>query len=180
MPTYIALLRGINVGGHHVLRMADLRDTIANAGGDDVATYIQSGNVVFGHASRTAAALAAELERRIARTAGFPVPVILRSAGELAKAIAANPFAAEPPDHLHVSFLARRPGATALAAVLPSTFVPERFALQGREIYLHLPGGMGRSKLAVALGRVKAIAAIATARNWRTVLELDRMARARQ
>ncbi len=179
MPTYIALLRGINVGGHHIIRMADLRAMFERAGAADVATYIQSGNVVFGHASRSAATLATDLARRIERAAGFPVPVALRSATELAAVIATNPFAKETVDHLHVSFLATKPPATALATISPAAFAPERFALQGREVYLHLPDGMGKSKLAVALMKDKSIAAIATARNWRTVLELDRMARER-
>lgn len=175
MGTYVALLRGINVGGHRILKMADLRDIITAAGGRDVATYIQSGNAVFGHAGRATAKVAADLERAIERGAGFAVPVVVRSAAELAAVIADNPFAREDSDKLHVQFLAAKPAANALAKLVPTLFAPERYMLQGREIYLHLPDGMGKSKLAVALSRLSAISAIATARNWRTVLELDRM-----
>ena len=178
MPTYVALLRGINVGGHRLIRMADLRDMIAAAGGRDVATYIQSGNAVFTHAGRAAAKVAADVAREIERAAGFAVSVVVRTAPELAAVIADNPFARADPDHLHVQFLASRPAAGSLAALSPAAFAPERYVLHGREVYMHLPSGLGRSKLAGAFAKVKPVAALATARNWRTVLELDRMARA--
>jgi uncharacterized protein (DUF1697 family) len=178
MAVYVALLRGINVGGHHVIRMADLRDTFERAGGRDVETYIQSGNVVFAHAQRSAAKLTDDLERRIAKAAGFDVPLVVRTAAEFAAAIAANPFAGEPREHLHVLFLPQKPRPDALAALDAKAFLPERCAIAGRDVYLHLPGGMGRSKLAVAIGRVKTLAG-ATARNWRTTLQLATLAAAK-
>src|SRR5690349_14301248 len=148
MPTYVALLRGINVGGSKVVKMADLRGILAAGGCSDVETYIQSGNAVFGHASRSPARLATELEQRIAKATGFAVPVVLRTADELAAVIAANPFAADV-DHVHVMFVASPLAADALAAIDGVKFAPERLAAVEREVYLHLPGGIGNSKLAV-------------------------------
>jgi len=176
MPTYVALLRGINVGSK-VVKMADLRAILAAGGCGDVETYIQSGNAVFAHASRSPARLAADLEQRIAKATGFAVPVVLRTADELAAVIAANPFAADA-DRVHVLFVAAPLAADALAAIDGKRFAPERLSAVEREVYLHLPDGIGNSKLAGTVMKAKAMAA-ATARNWRTVLTLGEMARAR-
>jgi len=177
MPVYVALLRGINVGGNRMIKMADLREVFIAAGADDVATYIQSGNVVFTHAARSEPTLAAQLEKRIAKAAGFPVPVVLRTAGQLARVIEDSPF--PDADHLHIAFLAARPPANA-PTIDARAFAPERCAAVGRELYLYLPDGMGRSKLAAAvLAKPKAIGASGTARNWRTVLKLNELASAR-
>ena len=92
MPAYVALLRWINVGGNRMIKMADLRTVFVAADADDVATHIQSGNVVFTHPARSERTLAAELEKRIAKAAGFPVPVVLRTAGQLARVIEDSPF----------------------------------------------------------------------------------------
>lgn len=179
MPTYVALLRGINVGGHRMMKMADLRKVFVAADADDIATYIQSGNVVFTHAARSEPTLAAEIEKRIAKAAGFPVPVVLRTAGQLARVVEDSPFPDADADHLHVAFLATRPPASA-PTIDARAFAPERCATIGRELYLYLPDGMGRSKLAAAvLAKPKAIGAGGTARNWRTVLKLKELASAR-
>lgn len=179
MPAYVALLRGINVGGNRRLKMADLREVFAAAGAHDIATYIQSGNVVFTHPARSQPALAAELEQRIAKKVGLAVPVVLRSAGELARAIADSPFPDADADELHVAFLATRPPAN-VPPIDARAFAPERCAVIGRDLYLYLPNGMGRSKLAAAvLARPTAIGAGGTARNWRTVLKLSELASAR-
>jgi uncharacterized protein (DUF1697 family) len=179
MPAYVALLRGINVGGNRMIKMADLRDVFLAADADDVATYIQSGNVVFTHAGRSETRLVAELEKRIAKAAGFPVPVVLRTARELARVIEDSPFADADADHLHVAFLPARPPENALT-IEARSFAPESCAVVGRELYLYLPDGMGRSKLAAAvLAKPKAIGAGGTARNWRTVLKLNELASAR-
>ncbi len=172
MPRYVVLLRGINVGRGRVVRMADLRALLEQAGGTDVATYIQSGNVVMTHAQRSATRLAAELEPKITKLAGFAVPVVVFTAAEWRAVIAANPFADDDLDHLHAALLAIAPKGWAFD---DAPFAPERCAAVGRVVYLHLPGGMGRSKLAVALQRDKTAGA-ATARNWRSVLAIDALA----
>ncbi|MDQ3363951.1 MAG: DUF1697 domain-containing protein [Myxococcota bacterium] len=174
MPRYVALLRGINVGGRRSLRMEALRAMAADAGGRDVATYIQSGNLVLTHAARSGTKLAAELERAIVQAAGFAVTVIVRTAAEWQRVVGDNPFADADTDHLHVSFRAVEPAAGPLTKLDPARFLPERWQLRGREIYLFTPNGLGRSPLAAALSPTKPLVA-ATVRNWRTVQQLQRM-----
>lgn len=173
MTTFVGLLRGINVGGNRTVRMADLRAIVEGAGGSDVRTYIQSGNVVFSHRSG-AKALVPKLEKAIRAETGFDVPVVLRTAAEMASVIDRNPFPDADPNHLHVAFCEARPVASAYSAVDADAIAPEAFTLVGRELYLHLPNGMGRAKLPVALGRVEGPPA--TVRNWRTVTKLRDMA----
>lgn len=149
--------------------MADLRALVVEAGGEAVTTYIQSGNVVFEHPTRSPRALESELERRIATTTGFEVTVMLRSASELAAVVRANPFAGVEPTKLLVAFLSAEPAAGAVATMDRAAFVPEEFVLSGRDVYLHLPNGAGRARLPAALG---ALQTPATIRNWRTVTKL--------
>lgn len=170
MPRYVALLRGINVGGRRVIRMTDLRGITESIGGRDVATYIQSGNVVFAHPARSSSALATKLAQAILKSTSLDVPVIVRSAAELANTIADNPFAAENPDHLYVLFVPAKPPANLFATLDLAKLAPERCAAR-RDVYLLLPGGFGRSKLVATLGRLPPLAE-ATARNWRTVQKL--------
>jgi len=172
--TYIALLRGINVGGNHKLPMTDLRTMVAEVGARSVRTYIQSGNVVFDHDSDTPASLEAELARSITASAGFAVPVTLRTAEELSTIFAGAPFPTSEPTQLHVSFLDQPPPTGAFATVDRAAFAPEDFALSGRDLYLYLPGGMARTKLPRALGLYTTLAA--TTRNWRTVMSLRDLA----
>jgi uncharacterized protein (DUF1697 family) len=169
--TVVALLRGVNVGGHNTLPMAQLRSIAADAGFCDVRTYIQSGNLV---ATTTLDASAAGdlLAEAILTATGLSLSVIVRTAEQWSDIIAANPFpdAVDPGRELHVVFLPA-PATEVVRAFDASTFAPEAFAVTGAEVYLHLPDGMGRSKLAVAVTRVPEIAA-GTARNWNTVLQL--------
>lgn len=158
MPRHVALLRGINVGGNRILKMEKLRAIFTAAGARDVETYIQSGNVVFSHPHPTAA----RFEQAIAAATGFDVPVVLRGADEMARL--SHPF--DDDKHVHVMF-----AATPLAPVLVSAIRPERYVVAEREIYVYLPNGVGRSKLAAALGKLPV-----TARNWRTVQQLCAMA----
>lgn len=174
MGRYVALLRGINVGGHRKVRMEELRTWIAGAGGRDVATYIQSGNVVFTHAARSGRTLATDLAAALAAASKLDIGVIVRSADEWAQVIERQPFTEASADQLHVAFLGAAPPADALAMLDATRFAPEAWRLLGRELYLYLPNGMGRSKLAAAIMRPKALAT-ATARNWRTVLQLQAM-----
>jgi uncharacterized protein (DUF1697 family) len=157
MPRFVALLRGINVGGNRIIKMEKLREIFAGAGAKDVATYIQSGNVVFSHPRPTAL----RFERAITEATGFAVPVMLRSAAEM-NAIA-HPFADDA--FTHVMFAAAPLENIAVAAT-----APEAFVVAGRDIYLYLPNRLGNSKLAVALGKLPV-----TARNWRTVQQLRAM-----
>jgi uncharacterized protein (DUF1697 family) len=169
--SYVALLRGINVGGNRKIRMADLRDLFAEAGCADVASYIQSGNVVFTHDAGERE-LTKELERRIADATGFEVPVLLRTDAELRETVAANPYGDVDPITLHVVFLQKPPSADAAKAFDASRFAPEDYRVIGREVFLHLPDGIGRAKLPPALPLIRGGG---TARNWRTVQKLAEM-----
>ena len=176
MTTFIALLRAINVGGNRTISMADLREVLTAAGCENVTTYIQSGNVVFTHPGRSRDALAGALAKQIETATGFAVPVVLRTADEWAAVVRDNPFGGGDPAKLHVAFLGGHPTAEAIAAseaIDPAAFAPETFVLRGREVYLHLPGGVGRAKLTAGL---RPLLASATTRNWRTVLKLAELA----
>ncbi|MQA30816.1 MAG: DUF1697 domain-containing protein [Luteitalea sp.] len=177
MKTYVALFRGINVGGRHALPMKELRLVLEEAGCVDVQTYIQSGNVIFRSAIADAARLSQHLTAAVSRSHGFEPRVFVRTLAELEKAAAGNPFpeADENPKSLHVFFLAERakkPDLESLGALKTST---ERFALKGDIFYLHTPDGFGTSKLAERAERLLGVDA--TARNWRTVKTLLAMAK---
>lgn len=173
--TWAVLLRAVNVGGRS-LPMADLRRLCEEAGATDVRTYIQSGNVVL-RSGLAEADLVAELADRIEAHAGFAVPVVARSLDELAAVVDGCPFdTSVDPTRLVVSFVADPPGPDALGDLDPDGFGDERLHQAGRDLYLWLPGGQGRSKLVQALGRTP-FGRVATARNWKTVLVLVDLAR---
>ncbi|HSD86941.1 MAG TPA: DUF1697 domain-containing protein [Kofleriaceae bacterium] len=176
MPVYVALVRGINVGGARPIKMTDLRAMFEAAGARDVETYIQSGNVVFGHATRSEPTLTKAIEHAIAKAAGFAVSLVLRSAAEMAAVVKNNPFAKA--GAVHVYFLPAKVPATTLADIDPKRFLPEAWKLVGRELYVMLPEGAGSSKLLGTLLR-KPPLALATGRNWRTVETLTAMTTAR-
>lgn len=173
MPRYIALLRGINVGGHKKVPMADLRICLSDAGYDDVVTYIQSGNVALSAASCEAKELSALIERRF----GFAVPVIVRTGDELVAAIAANPFpeVEDEPKLLHAFFSAEEIPPNALDGFDAARYLPDRLAATGSEIYVAYAEGAGVSKLTNAVLE-RSLGLTLTARNWSTVLKLDEMA----
>ena len=177
MTTYIALLRGINVGGSRKIHMADLRELFVRAGCVEVTSYIQSGNVVFAHPGEAAGEVASLLEREIQSATGFDVPVVLRTVAELDAVVEANPYPGVEPTKLHVVFLAEPPPPAAVSAFDAACFAPEEFAVVGREVYLHLPDGMGRAKLPPALPLIRGTG---TARNWRTVLKLAELGRSQE
>jgi uncharacterized protein (DUF1697 family) len=175
---HVALLRGINVGGKRIVPMKDLAAVFADAGCRDVRTYIQSGNVVFTASSATAHRLRDRLEKKIQERFGFAVPIILRSAAQLARTIAGNPFlkAGVAETALHVYFLANLPSEEAAAHLDPNRSTPDAFIFSEQEIYLHLPNGMGRTKLTSAYFDSR-LSTICTARNWTTILKLSAMMR---
>ncbi len=174
MTRYVALLRGVNVGGKNALPMKELAAMFAGAGCVDVATYIQSGNVVFGASGECAAGLAGAIEAEIAGRFGIRSPVILRTGAEIKKAYAGNPFAGVEEEMLHVYFLRDRPEAAKVKALDYERSTPDAFAVVGREIYLHLPAGMARTKLTNGYFD-KALGTVCTARNWKTMGRLVEM-----
>jgi uncharacterized protein (DUF1697 family) len=177
MSTYVALLRGINVGGKSAVQMGELRSLFTSLGHSDVRTYVQSGNVVF--ASTEAGSHIAEgLEHRIEEVFGLQVPVLLRTAEELTEVAAGNPFLGTIDDlaKLHVVFLDDRPAPSGVAGLDPDRSPPDELAVSRREVYLRLPHGAGRTKLTVDYFE-RALGTRATARNWRTVTKLLELAR---
>jgi uncharacterized protein (DUF1697 family) len=173
MARYVALLRGINVGGNKMVPMARLKALLERLGYTDVATLLQSGNAVFSSKARRTAQLERELESAIAEEFGFEVSVLVRSHAELAAVVAANPMpgAEAEPSKFVVTFLSGAPDPARLAELDDEAYRPDEFRAVGREIYARFPHGMGRSKLAVALGKAR-LGVTATARNWNTVMKL--------
>ena len=173
----VALLRGINVGGKNRLRMKELIALFVDAGCDDVRTYIQSGNVVF----RTGPAVGEEISSIISASIlsrfGYRVPVITRTAREFQEIVRANPFvkAGAEADKLHVIFLAELPDGAQVEALDPDRSPGDEFAVQGREIYLHCPNGVARSKLTNSYFDSR-LSTTSTTRNWRTVQRLFELA----
>ncbi|MFI7578034.1 DUF1697 domain-containing protein [Micromonospora sp. NPDC049497] len=177
MDRYVALLRGVNVGGAKV-GMADLRRLVTNLGHDDVKTYLQSGNVVFGSSVRDAEALAGGIERAIAGELGLTVPVLVRSGREMAAVAGGNPYAdrEEDPTRLLVAFLATAPKKSTVDALAVPGGENVAFTVSGREVFLHYPdGGYGRSRFTNAYLEKK-LGVVATTRNWRSVRALADLA----
>jgi uncharacterized protein (DUF1697 family) len=173
--TCLALLRGINVGGNNLLPMKDLAKMFADAGCTDVRTYIQSGNVIF-KAPAGSTNICDTVTRNIEKRFGFRAPIVLRTSQQLLQTIRDNPFLAAGLDEkwLYVYFLSSAPKAEAIGALDPARSAPDAFHVLGQEIYLHLPNGMGRSKLTNAYFDSK-LSTTCTARNWATVLKLSEM-----
>ncbi len=177
MSTFVALFRGINVGGHNLLPMRELKAVLGDLGLRDIATYIQSGNVVFAAEQTDKAALAATIREAVAHSHGFAPQILLLTAEEFVQAVAANPYpeAEEEPKTLHLYFLAEEPSHPDLEKLEAMRRENECFALTNKVFYLHAPDGIGRSKLAA--GVEKALGVTVTARNWRSVIKIMEMAK---
>ncbi|MER7762329.1 DUF1697 domain-containing protein [Streptomyces sp. NPDC097619] len=172
--SYAALLRGINVGGNKKVPMAELRTVLEGLGHQDVRTYLQSGNAVFRSTATDPEALARALERAIEAHFGFPVPCLVLDADRLAAVAADCPYPAAELEgrQLHAVFLAEQPDDR-LTSVDAAAFAPESYAVGDRVLYLYVPDGLGRSKLAEALSRPALVKGnTATTRNWNTVVKL--------
>jgi uncharacterized protein (DUF1697 family) len=175
MVAYVAMLRGINVSGKNKIKMTDLQVLFGGLGHTDVTTYIQSGNVVFRSAARSAPTLASAIERRIEREFGFDVPVVIRTKAELAKVITANPFGGVDVAKVHVTFLAKKPDAALVRALVDHEAPPDEFRIVGTAVYLHCPAGYGATLLNNSFWERK-LKVGATTRNWNTVTKLLELA----
>jgi uncharacterized protein (DUF1697 family) len=183
MATHVALLRGINVGGRNKVAMADLREIMACLGHTDVATYIQSGNVVFTCDSGDTGALADALEEQISQRLGLRPSVMVLTRDELNQMIADNPYPKEPnPKFVHAIVRRGKMSADGIAAVAAAQKrvndkgSHDEATVIGRALYLHTPDGFGRSELAVQLTKpatAKSPDPAGTARNWSTMLKLQ-------
>jgi uncharacterized protein (DUF1697 family) len=170
---YVALLRGINVGGKNMLPMKDLAAMFVGAGCGDVATYIQSGNVVFSAVDKVVAGLGGRIAKQVEERFGMRVPIVLRSAAEIGAVIRSNPFL-KAGEMLHVCFPADQPGKDLVAGLDAGRSAPDVFAVVGREIYMQLANGVSGTKLTNAYFDSK-LKTVSTIRNWRTVLKLNEM-----
>lgn len=173
MTRYVALLRGINLGGRARIGMGDLRQLFTDLGHADVTTYLQSGNVVFTSTDGEPSRLARDIEQRISSDLDVATTILLRTADDLARVVAASPYASREPDltKLHVTFLLDTPADARTARITAPSGESAEFWLAGREAYLHCPDGYGRTKLNNAFFE-RHLGVAATTRNWRTVTKL--------
>lgn len=177
MPTHIALLRAINVGGRNIIAMAALREMFESLGFANVRTLLQSGNVVFDGERKSAAALEKLLESETEKRFGFAVEYVVRAANEWAGVIDENPFeqaAQDDPSHLVVVFLKNAPDAKSVNDLQAVIKGPEVVRAVGKQLYTVYPDGIGRSKLTIGLIE-KTLGTRGTGRNWNTVLKLAAM-----
>ena len=174
---HVALLRGVNVGGRNKLPMKDLVSMFRTAGCGDVRTYIQSGNVVFQADSELARRVAGLITESIADRFGYTITVIQRSATELLGAVRANPFAHADAEigQLHAVFLACAPSPALVDGLDPDRSPGDSFTVVGREIFLHCPRGLSRTKFTNAWFDTR-LRTVSTMRNWRTALKLLELA----
>lgn len=174
---FVALLRGINVGGHRKIPMAELRTLLSGLGFRDVRTYIQSGNVVLtpprGGKNATEARIATLVSEAIAGHFGFDVPVMVRTAEAWRTVVARNPFvpAGADPKTLDVGFLSRAPDDHAAANIDRDRSPPDEFRIIGTEIYLRYPNGRAKTKLLHSWFE-RQLGVACTVRNWRTTNRL--------
>jgi uncharacterized protein (DUF1697 family) len=177
MQTYISMLRGINVGGHKSIKMDQLRKSFEALGFEQVKTYIQSGNVVFGGGKLSTAALSRKIEATILSDFGFSVSVISRTQHEMERTIQNNPFLKESgvdETKLHVSFLSEAPAPLALKKMQALIAAPDQSRCVGKEIYFYLPNGVSQSSLWKTPWE-RTLSVLTTMRNWRTVNSLYQM-----
>jgi uncharacterized protein (DUF1697 family) len=178
MPVLISMLRGVNVGGHNLVKMDALRALYHSLKLRDPQTYVQSGNILFHTDERDTEALAARIQKGIERKHGFRPSVIVRTTAELRAAIAANPFAARKeidPRKLLVYFLTHDPGREVRQKVLAINIDPEELHMRGRELYIYFPNGVARPKLSWSV-LDRTLGAPGTARNWNSVTKMLEMA----
>ena len=173
---FVALFSGINVGGNRIVKMAELRAFFEDLGFSDVATYVQSGNVVFRARKGDAAALTKQLEAAFEKKWGFNSRIMVRDAGWYERLVKDNPYPeiAGEPTKLHAYVLEREPTTEEIARLAEKCTGPERFEIKGDVLYLHAPDGLGKSVFANLIGRTLKVPG--TARNWRSVLALLEMA----
>jgi len=179
--TFVALLRGVNVGGANRLTMATLQAAFADAGGRQVETLLQSGNVVFDAPASAGEAIAARARATLTRDLRIDAPIVLRDGDDWLRLVAGNPFlaAGADSDMLHAACLSVAPSAERIARLELDRSPPDAFAVVGAEVYLSLPNGVARSKLSNAWLDAR-LGVVSTMRNWRTVTKLATMVEARR
>jgi uncharacterized protein (DUF1697 family) len=178
MEILISMLRGINVGGHNLIKMEALRELYGSLKFENPRSYVQSGNVVFGSKEKDLKKIARKIEDAIEREFGCRPDVILRTTEEMRDVIKRNPFKGDrEAAKMVVSFLASDPDKEAPEKIRAIKVGPEELILAGRELYMYYPDGMGKSKVTGAM-LDKALKVRGTARNWNSVRKLLEMAEA--
>ena len=179
MPTWVALLRAVNLGARNKVPMPALRTALAGAGFGDVRTYVQSGNVVLDSDRGSADAVGAAVRAVVAEVSAVDTPVVVRRGGELAEVLAWNPFpaaAADRPALVQVVHLTAEPDPAAVEAMLAVDVAPDAVAVRGREAVIAYAESSRNSRTDAALRRLKVDG---TARNWRTLTALVELTRDR-
>jgi uncharacterized protein (DUF1697 family) len=177
MTRYVSLFRGINVGGHQLVKMDALKELHTSLNLQNVQTYIQSGNVVFASDNPDVTVIQKDIEGGFAQKFGFQVKVMVRTACEFNKIIENNPFQNQPVREskwVVAIFLASDPISTALEDIQKAYSGPEEIHIIGQEAFIYYPEGQGRSKLTNTFLEKK-LKTVSTARNWNTVLRLQKM-----
>ena len=177
MNAYVSLFRGINVGGHNGVRMDALKELHESLGLQEIQTYIQSGNVVFTSDDADVTLIQKDIEHGFAQKFGFQVKVMVRTADEFNVIIENNPFQNQPLKEskwVVAMFLASHPISTAREDIQKTYTGPEELHIIGQEVYIYYPEGIGRSKLTNVFLEKK-LKTTGTARNWNTVLRLQKM-----
>jgi len=178
MAVIVSMLRGVNVGGHKMVKMDALCALCGTLGLRDAQTYVQSGNVIFRTEGRDLVRLSKRIEKGIEETFGFHSDVFLRTPADLRDVVARNPFASRrgiDPKRLAVTFLASDPGKEARERLLALKAEPEELRIEGRELYTYYPNGMARPTLPWPIIE-KTLKTSGTARNWNTVTKLLELA----
>jgi len=174
MPVIICMLRGVNVGGHNMIKMDALKALCVSLKLKDPQTYVQSGNVIFRTEEKDQEKLTLRIQDAIEKAHGFRPGVMLRTAAELQQVVARNPFAKRSgiePGKLLVNFLVSNPGKQAREKALAIKIGPEEMHLIGREAYIYFPNGQGRSKFPWAAIE-RALGTSGTGRNWNSVTKM--------
>ena len=172
MTKHISILRGINVGGHRKILMADLKALYTKLGYKNIVSYIQSGNVIFEAKEKNQTKIEEKIYNAIKKNYGFEVPVVVRSAEEIAQIISNNPFTKKSEEEsLHLTFLKEIPKEENLEKIKTFDYAPDKFKIVGKDVFIHCIGKYNKTKLANNFFE-KILKVGATTRNWKTVNKL--------
>ncbi len=171
MTKYIAILRGINVGGNRKILMADLKNLLSQKGFKNVVTYIQSGNITFNHCSESSSAIETIIIKAIKEYYDFDVPTIVMRTGAVQKIIENNPFTEDDASKLHVTFFNEQPDLDLISKIKDLNFAPDKFQFTKKAVYLCIADKYHKTKLSNAYFEKK-LKVTATTRNWKTVNKL--------
>ncbi len=171
MPTYISLLRGINVSGQKKIKMIELKDLYQSLGFENVQTYIQSGNVIFSSKIKSKKNITQLIEKNIKKTWGYEVSVILKNNQDLKKIVKGNPFPKADTTKLYVTLFETKPKNIATEEIEKKQDKTEKIFITPTEIYIFCPNGYGKTKLTNTFLEKKT-GVVATTRNWKTINNL--------